>query len=112
MMNIFLLGGGKLKYNSVVVKKCVVGDLELYYVSNPELDSSSPDFPYDEAVDKNNGFVWSLIVIPYKRESNDLDSINIYKLSALRYFKDQVNVPYFFGFDNKATYPLKETYFK
>ncbi len=96
----FLLGGGSLKRSSVGTPlKCSVSSMDVSELANDERECP-------------NNFQWHNIQKRYRERPIELEHENLYTYCALHWHTSGPKPIQFFGFHDKATWPLDETYAK
>jgi hypothetical protein len=115
---VYMLAGGLLKRSvGGTLRKCSVTAefIEDFAVGANEEGAAAAAGPagIDEELEsqEDSTFTWSNIVRRYKRRSPDLQYLNLYKWVAFHWSKTMV-VPQFFGYNNTASWPLKEDFCK
>lgn len=97
----FILGGGIMKRSSLGTPlKCSVSSIDV------------SDLCEGERVTNDSKFTWKNIEKKYKERSEEYDGENLYEFCALHWHASGPKPIQFFGFHDKATWPLEESYAK
>jgi hypothetical protein len=96
--------------NTERVEKIAVNSIELSSLITPD-NSGEQTEGEDSGTSSSAGYNWASIVKAYNaRDADLLDDVNLYMFVAKHYKKNKLVAPQFFGFYNKPTWPLDETY--
>eukprot|EP00957_Ditylum_brightwellii_P103489 7885553-Ditylum_brightwellii.AAC.1 len=94
---------------SMPVKKCSVSSVYLDDINENAMDENGD---VKSSKSKGNRLIWSDVVKQYKKRTSNDEEMNVYKFIAERMFPKEIFALQFIGFDQGATYPLKEEYSK
>jgi hypothetical protein len=110
----FLLGGGVLKRSSYgTPMKCSISTVPLRLTAESEANNNhNPGNESTHSENNLNTFTWINIQRKYKARSTDLDSMNLYTFSALCWKPGKRIITQFYGYYDKALWPLDEPYSK
>lgn len=110
----FLLAGGYLKMSSYPSPaKCSVSSIPLESVATMAgEDNMNHTQVLPDAQINSNTFQWTNILKKYKNRCVDLENVNLYTYCADFWKQGKKIIPQFFGYFNRPSWPLEESYSK
>ena len=106
---VYILAGGKYVYNTSILRPASITAVDLSDIIAPNTENTEGGNPPST----KSGFTFLKVKKAYdERDGVDVDDLNLYQFAADYYDKKHKFIPWFFGYDTKATWPLSESYSK